>query len=72
MSLISLWTAVSPSPMPIAAAPEITHVQKLCGVTDTLAISEEQAKCISDATLAGDSIWIVIIKAVLVLVFLLL
>jgi len=71
MSIASLWAAVSPTPMPVVEAPEITQVQTWCGVTDTLNISEEQAKCISDATLAGDSIWIVIIKAVIVLVFLL-
>src|SRR6187431_46884 len=72
MSIVSgFLTAVSPTPMPVAVAPELTQVQKLCGVTDTLSISEAQAKCIADASLAGDSIWIVIIKAVLVLVFLL-
>jgi len=71
MSFASLWTAVSPTPTPVVAAPELTQVQKLCGVTDTLNISDEQLKCIADAGLAGDSIWIVIIKAVVVLVFLL-
>ena len=62
MSLTSLFTAVAPDPTP---------VQKLCGVTDTLNITDEQRQCIADAGLAGDSIWIVIIKAVIVLVFLL-
>ena len=47
--------------------------EKMCGMTDPTATpTDEQAKCVADAALSGDSIWIVIIKAVIVLVFLLL
>ncbi len=77
MSLLTsflLPLAVSPSPVPISApVVALTKGQEHCGVTDPSAISESQAKCITafESSLAGDSIWIVIIKAVLVLVFLL-
>lgn len=56
-----------------ATAPEpLTPVQKLCGVTQAGAtLTDEQAKCINEAALSGDSIWVVIIKAIVVLVFLL-
>ncbi len=62
MSLISLITAVAPQP---------DRVEKLCGVVDPTAITDAQRDCIADAGLAADSIWVVIIKAVLILVFLL-
>jgi NADH-quinone oxidoreductase subunit H len=72
MSLIaSLASAVAPSPEPAAPAP-LTHVEKLCGVTDVTAVTEAQRACLNDATLAGDSIWVVVIKAVVILLFLLL
>jgi len=64
-----LPAAVAPSPAPVV---EPNAVQKMCGVTDVSAITDAQRACISDAGLSGDSIWIVIIKAVLILVFLLL
>jgi NADH-quinone oxidoreductase subunit H len=63
--------AVSPSPSPIAAVPAPNPVQQLCGVTDVSSMTDAQVSCVNDAALSGDSIWIVIIKAVLVLVFLL-
>jgi NADH-quinone oxidoreductase subunit H len=74
LSLIAHASAVAPTPMPVVDTDTaLTHVQKLCGMTDaTVAATEAQTQCIHDAALAGDSIWIVIIKAVLVLVFLLL
>jgi len=62
VSLISLITAVAPQP---------DRVEKLCGVVDPTAITDAQRDCIADAGLAADSIWVVIIKAVLILVFLL-
>ena len=78
---MSLMTAlvhaasVSPTPVPVAnAAVTLTPGQAHCGVVDPTKISDLEAKCIFDfeSSLAGDSIWIVLIKAVLVLVFLLL
>ena len=76
MSLLAslLPMAVSPTPMPVAApVVALTKGQEHCGVMDPTKITETQAKCITafESSLAGDSIWIVIIKAVLVLVFLL-
>jgi len=65
MSLLTgLASAVAPEPL--------TRVQQMCGVTDAAAITDAQRACIADAALAGDSIWVVIIKAVIILLFLLL
>jgi len=61
--------AVAPSPAPVV---EPNAVQTMCGVTDVSNITDAQRACISDAALSGDSVWLVIIKAVVVLVFLLL
>ncbi|MDN4471410.1 NADH-quinone oxidoreductase subunit NuoH [Demequina zhanjiangensis] len=44
-----------------------------CGVTDASALTEAQQTCLQDwGTLAGDPVWLVIVKAVLIVVFLLL
>jgi len=52
---------------------DLTPAQDYCGVTDPSAMSALQDNCVQrfEYSLAGDSIWIVIIKAVLILVFLL-
>ncbi|PKQ26756.1 MAG: NADH-quinone oxidoreductase subunit NuoH [Actinobacteria bacterium HGW-Actinobacteria-4] len=56
--------------IPFAA---LTPGQENCRVADPSAISEVQAACIEtfESSLAGDSIWVVVIKAVLIVVFLL-
>ncbi len=52
---------------------DLTPGQEQCGVVDPGAISDLERQCITafENSLAGDSIWITIIKAVVVLVFLL-
>lgn len=52
---------------------DLTPAQETCGVTDPANIDAVRLACIQriEYSLEGDSIWIVIIKAVLVLVFLL-
>ena len=54
-------------------AVELTPAQESCGVTDPAVLTSAQQICVKEFeySLAGDSIWISIIKAVLILVFLL-
>lgn len=52
---------------------DLTPAQEACRVRDTEAITEAQATCIREFenSLAGDPLWLVIVKAVLIVVFLL-
>ncbi len=54
---------------------DLTPAQQACGVLDPSKITVEQRECIKaidlDYSLAGDPLWLVIVKAVLVVVFLL-
>ena len=57
--------------LPVAV--DLTPAQDQCGIVDPTVISQLQAACVQriEYSLEGDSIWITIIKAVLILVFLL-
>ncbi len=52
---------------------ELTPAQENCGVVDATVLSESQQLCIEafESSLAADSIWVVLIKAVLIVAFLL-
>jgi NADH-quinone oxidoreductase subunit H len=52
---------------------DLTPAQEFCAVADPATATEGQLACIEafDSSLMGDSIWIVLIKAVLIVVFLL-